>query len=314
MVAVCVLVGASLALIGAGVVGLSRPGSTAQQPVVALATPPSETSESPSPPPSTESSTSSVSSTFSVAAAPASAAGPTAASTPALGLNPVNADDLSTDPTSCALPRFDTSAAGQDAFYQATLACLNRAWEPVLRAANLPFRSPSIVSVTNEMQTPCGRRTPSQTALYCSGTIYMTGTYYRDVEGHGDNAGVYLGQLAHEYGHHIQELAGIMSASWGQRYDAGPESPLGHETSRRFELQATCYGGMFLASVDGPGSVSSEIIDGALKDAAMRGDNPGEDVPDHGSPEHNGLWVRQGHDRNLTRQCNTWLAGAESVR
>lgn len=323
--AVSVLSCAALALVGVGVSGLARSGGHEALPV-AVAPPESSspaeplTSEPASWDPEDSGSArspvevpSSVPGTFSFAAAPADATGSALLAVNALESNPINTAGLGTDGTTCVLPAFDTSTEGQDAYYQAALSCLNHAWKPVLNSANLPFRGPEVVNVTSEVRTPCGPRSPTQTALYCHGTIYMTSSYYRDVEG-SDESAVYLGQLAHEYGHHVQELAGIMDASWDQRHEAGPESPRGYEISRRFELQATCYGGMFLAAVRGRGSVPDELVDQALADAGARGDDPAEDAPEHGSPPNNGLWARQGFDRNLTHQCNTWLAGEEAVR
>lgn len=226
--------------------------------------------------------------------------------------NAINAPELSaTTPETCALPPFDSSSSGQQAFYQASLTCLNGTWEPLLRAAHLPFDPAEVITVTNPVNTPCGSRSPTQTALYCNGTLYMTSAYYRDVERHGE-AGVYFGQIAHEYGHHVQELAGIMDASWRQRSTDKGNSAARDETSRRLELQATCYGGMFLAAMRDTGAVEPKLLDEALNDAGQRGDY-GDSPRSHGTPESNAAWVRQGYEKNHTYQCNTWLADPETV-
>lgn len=308
------LVGASLALVTVGLVGWSHPRAPGRPPAIAIAPSSSTVTTNPDSSWSSEASSVPTDSSLEVESIPVTAAGPPALTSKDPGRNPVNAGEFSAGKTTCAVPPFEPSPAGQDAFFRSTVACLNRAWKPVLESAKLPFRRPEVVSVTHEVNTPCGPRSPTQTALYCSGTIYMTGSYYRDVEGHGDNAAVYFGQLAHEYGHHVQELAGIMDTSWEQRRAAGPNSPRGLEISRRFELQATCYGGMSLKSVAGRGSVTHELVEAALHDAGLRGDEPNGDAPEHGSPESNAMWVRQGYERNRTHQCNTWLADTRNVR
>lgn len=314
VVAVSMLVGASLTLVVVGLIGLSRPGGPEPSPAIAIAPPSSTSTARAEPPRSSDAGSLATSSSRSVASIPVTAAGPPALAAKSPERNPINAGEFAIGTTTCALPAFDPSPAGQHAFFESTVACLDRAWKPVMESAQLPFRRPEVVSVTREVDTPCGPRSPNQTALYCDGTIYMTGSYYRDVEGHGDDAGVYFGQLAHEYGHHVQHLAGIMDISWEQRYAAGPDSRRGLEVSRRFELQATCYGGMFLGAVEARGSAPRELVESALTDAGLRGDEPDGDEPDHGTAESNGMWARQGYERNRTHQCNTWLADAGAVR
>ncbi|GAB3284859.1 neutral zinc metallopeptidase [Parasphingorhabdus pacifica] len=311
--AVSVLLGASSALVTVGLAWWSRPADP-PPPTVAIARPSSPASFESHPPPSRVSGSDSANHTPAVAQAAPTAAGPAVFVPAAPGRNPLNRRGIGIEPTVCALPRFDASAESQDAYFEATLTCLDRAWKPVLEAADLPFHGPEVVPVVDEVDTPCGPRDASQTALYCSGTIYMTGNYYRDIEGHGDHAAVYFGQLAHEYGHHVQALAGIMDASWDRRNAAKPESRRGHEISRRFELQATCFGGMFLGSVRERGAESGELAEDALADAGRRGDDPRDDRPDHGTPESNGAWAQLGHELNRTHQCNTWLAEADAVR
>lgn len=229
-----------------------------------------------------------------------------------LGNNPITSPGLRPAETACALPAFHSS--DEDDFFQATVACLNAAWRPALESAHLPFSDAHVVTVTAPVGTPCGTRYPTQTALYCNGTIYMTGYYYAEIEHHKDDAGVYFGQLAHEYGHHVQHLAGIMNASWNHRYGVGTDSLGGYATSRRFELQATCFGGTFLAATDGRGTVGNALVQEALKDSGQRGDYPDGRAPDHGSPQVNTAWVRQGFERKFTEQCDTWLAPSASVR
>ena len=239
----------------------------------------------------------------------------TAPATPVLALeaNPLNEVETGAAPVPCTLPEFESTPEGQRAFFEAAMPCLDGAWRPVLEAANLPFRSADVELVTREVQTPCGSRSPTQTALYCDGTIYMTSAYYRDVEGHGDTAGVYFGQLAHEYGHHVQELAGIMDASWRERHGQGVNTPGGFEVARRFELQATCFGGMFLSSV-ARGSVDPGTVDEALTDSGRRGDYTDGRPPDHGRPEINAAWVQRGFDENSTSRCDTWSVAPDIVR
>lgn len=229
-----------------------------------------------------------------------------------LGDHPINRD-IGVPAITCPLPRFSQDTAGQERFYRAALPCLDAAWAPVLRATNLPFGSPVLLVVDGHVGTPCGGF-PTSAAWYCSAnsTIYMYAGYFTQVEQLGDEPGRYLDVLAHEYGHHVQGRAGISQAAWEARYEAGPDSPAGLDNSRRTELQASCYGGMFLAAVAGRG-VDQVMVDQMLTDAAWRGDQPNQ-PRDHGSPATNGAWTRHGAQLNRTFQCNTWVAPAESVQ
>lgn len=227
-----------------------------------------------------------------------------------LGDNPINIDGNGAVTTPCPLPEFATDVASQDAFYQAVLPCLMQAWEPALEEANLPTDIPRVVTTGSDVDTPCGLRTWDQTALYCpqDNTIYMTARYYSEIEGRSE-AGVFLGQFAHEFGHALQRLSGINGA-YGQA-SAEAQGEAGLELTRRSELQATCFEGMTLAALQN-GGVSNDLIFPALRDSAGRGDE-NSSVHDHGSIETNSTWVQQGFTKNQITQCNTWLSPSSDV-
>lgn len=215
--------------------------------------------------------------------------------------------------TSCELPPFATDVASQDAFYQAALPCLMDAWTPALENADLPAEPPNVITTDSDITSPCGNRGWNSTAMYCPGnhTIYMTARYYAETEGRV-RPGVYLGQFAHEFGHAMQGMSGIMSAYGTAQYEEGGSStPGGLEMSRRVELQATCFEGQTLAALQN-GGVSNDYIFAALEDSALRGDTPGK-PPDHGSLAANKTWLERGFYENRLAQCNTWSAPTSAV-
>ncbi|GAB3284847.1 neutral zinc metallopeptidase [Parasphingorhabdus pacifica] len=229
------------------------------------------------------------------------------------GENPFNITGNGAVQTACDMPAFDTSVAGQDAFYQAVLPCLMEMWEPALRDANLPVVTPTVVTSGDDVQSPCGTRNWNQTAMYCPGnhTIYMTARYYADEEGRS-RPGVYLGQFAHEFGHALQGMTGINAAYGNALYDVGGVgTPDGLELSRRSELQATCFEGMSLAALQN-GGVSDDYIFPALQDSSLRGDEHNKQR-DHGTEASNASWVEQGFYKNEIVECNTWLAEPSTV-
>ncbi|ASU79730.1 hypothetical protein CDG81_17305 [Actinopolyspora erythraea] len=225
-----------------------------------------------------------------------------------LGEHPFNIPGNGAVETDCELPTFDTDTAAQRAFLNALAPCLTEMWTPALREANLPVETPDVVVTATDVHTPCGDREWEQTAMYCGSdhTIYWTARYYSRVEGR-DSAGPYLGQFAHEFGHALQGMTGIIKAYGRAVQEAGgAETPEGLELSRRNELQATCYGGQALAALRN-GGVDDERVLSALRDAGNRGDEA-SDTRDHGTTANNRAWVRQGFRTNRITRCNTWLA------
>jgi len=224
--------------------------------------------------------------------------------------NPIHQDGLGVPAVTCHLPPWDW--AQQQVYYEAAVQCMRQAWDPVLSAAGLPTGAPRVFTPTGEHSTPCGNQPATASAYYCRGNIYMPPRYFTEVEGQPTNRpAIYLEVLAHEYGHHVQQLSGIMTAAWDARYEVGPNSEAGLLISRRLELQASCFGGMFFAATVGNG-LDRSLYEQALLDASNRGDQPGG-PRDHGSPRNNGAWFQQGAQKNRTYQCNTWLIEASAV-
>ncbi|QFZ16837.1 neutral zinc metallopeptidase [Saccharothrix syringae] len=234
----------------------------------------------------------------------------------ALGDNPIHSADLGAfNIEGCPLPAMDYSPAGQDQFLRAALPCIEAMWKPSFTKANLPYQPVELVMVTSQITNTCGSMGPDRTAMYCDGTIYWTPDHYANEQGSANpnHPGKYLGQLAHEYGHHVQWLSGILRASSDAQYEQGGwDTPAGLELNRRKELQATCFGGMTLAPLS-HGAVPQDVISVALSDAGNRGDYPIYPNRDHGAPERNAAWVNHGFKTNNTSACNTWVASAADV-
>lgn len=229
---------------------------------------------------------------------------------PALGDHPINREDLGLPAVACNLGQFSNDVAGQDRFYRAAIDCLDRAWQPLLAAADLPFSSPTLETITGPTSTPCGDRNGgSETAYYCgrNTTIYMSAGHYP--QWYGSRMGAYLKTIAHEYGHHVQSISGILGASWDARYEAGPDTPKGQELSRRTELQANCYSGMFFTALQATESISQDTIE----EARSRLQESTPQSPTHGTREHYTSWFFQGLEKNRTFQCNTWRSDAGDV-
>lgn len=218
-------------------------------------------------------------------------------------------------PASCDYSPWGTQVDKARAFFESAATCLDAAWKPLLTNNDLPFESPklSVTATTAGITTPCTGSTSNFAAFYCAAnkTIYMPISQLQ-TDMFKDNWVVYLSVFAHEYGHHIQAQSGILRKANSERVDVGARSDKGLELSRRVELQANCFDGMFIASSKGGNSLTASQVTLATKDAYGRGDGPG-DMRDHGTSEHGGQWFEAGLDRNLTAQCNTFIASASDV-
>jgi predicted metalloprotease len=215
----------------------------------------------------------------------------------------------------CDLPKFSTSDQQLAAYYAAGVKCLDAAWGPVLKDANLPFEPPALDASPDLSDGPCGAAPASEDAVayYCGRNrmIYMPTGRLRE-NGGGDRPATHLATLAHEYGHHVQAMSGMLRAADLKIVNAGEKSPAGLEMSRRIELQANCFAGMFLSAVAGKGSISTELANRAEEDFQYAMEEP-PDKNAHGSPANQGTWALSGFNANTTDACNTYAAPAGQV-
>jgi uncharacterized protein len=225
-----------------------------------------------------------------------------------LQTNPLLADGISLAPVTCQLPAISRDPEKLRAYYQAAIGCLDQAWQPVLARVHEPFSSPRLEITAG--RSLCGEAPAADqaTAYYCSGGQVLFMPTDRLLDQAGLNQAAHLAVLAHEYGHHVQALSGILNAAYDKGEKAGKGSPEKLELTRRTELQANCFSGMFIAAVAGHGSVSVKLAKAAVE--SFR-----DTVPDdtHGTVKHQVAWGRAGFDNNRTASCNTWLAKTEDV-
>ncbi len=217
--------------------------------------------------------------------------------------------------TNCKLSRWTTDPAGAEQFFRSALPCLDAAWSPVMQAAGLPFFSPKLAFPKGtSWSSPCGSVTADRAAaFYCDAdnTLYMPFEALQTAQ-YGAHPGVYLALFAHEYGHHVQAMSGISRAYTNARFtNSDGNNDAGWELSRRLELEAQCFSGMFLAASSGRGDVDGNITNEA-QTTQDRGDHNGP-PRDHGTDAHAEAWWNQGFQRNSLAQCDTWLSSPGDV-
>jgi hypothetical protein len=213
----------------------------------------------------------------------------------------------------------------RDCRLSATLQSLDAYWADTLSAEGVEFTEPPATEFTGGVATGCGQASSSTGPFYCPPDqgIYLDLGFFDLLQSRFGASGGPLAEMyviAHEYGHHIQNITGRMDGIDSQ--DTGPESD-----GVRLELQADCYAGMWTgdaASRVDPDTgvtflepITDEELDDALSAAEAVGDdhiqeqsgggvNP--DVWTHGSSEQRRNWFVTGYNEGTLAACDTFSA------
>ncbi|WP_456786887.1 KPN_02809 family neutral zinc metallopeptidase [Cellulomonas sp. P5_C5] len=210
----------------------------------------------------------------------------------------------------------------RNCLYSGTLDSLDTVWSATLAAAGGQFSQPDAVTFTDAVATGCGNASSSTGPFYCppDATIYVDVSFFDQLAQLGAEDGPLAEQyvIAHEYGHHIQNITGVMDEA--NRQGTGADSD-----SVRVELQADCYAGMWAgqaASTVDPDTgvaylapITQQQLQNALAAAAAVGDDNIQEQsgggvnPDswtHGSSEQRERWFTTGYEQGTLEACDTF--------
>jgi uncharacterized protein len=219
----------------------------------------------------------------------------------------------------CRLPPIrDRDETSMLRFLTTLSDCLDRTWAGQFARADIAgFAVPQRVFWSVSGSSPCGSYpAPGASAFYCpvNDTMYVGLTDIVETAG-GEpvsHYAVYARVIAHEYGHHVQEDAGILE--YGHGLMASAPLATRREASRRIELQAQCFAGAFLSAERDTLPVTRAQYRAVLADGRARGDDRRpHDERDHGSGRHYAGWVARGYDGRTLAFCNTWTAPSPDV-
>ncbi|TCC20610.1 neutral zinc metallopeptidase [Kribbella sindirgiensis] len=201
-------------------------------------------------------------------------------------------------------------------YYRALLPCLDKAWAPVLKRAHYPFRSPKVVLQTNQT-TASSCTGEKNVAYYCPADESIYVSWKADLKDYKDDplsARVWMiDTMAHEYGHHVQNLTEMLTAAWSREGWANSKAEE-LEWSRRTELQASCLGAAFLGANKKPLGLSGRKLEIWEWQTQHSGDeyNP-KKIRDHGSRKNHWLWSEPAFKSADPKLCNTFTAPAAKV-
>ena len=203
-------------------------------------------------------------------------------------------------------------------FTSVILASTEDVWQQVFRQGGAQYQPPKLVMFDGATPTACGTGQTATGPFYCplDKTVYIDLSFYRMLaqkfQAPGEFANAYV--VAHEVGHHIQNLLGTMKQVQAAQQRVGERQA--NQLSVRLELQADCYAGVWAHhSQKARNWLDRGDIEAGLNAAAQIGDDKmmkraqGTIVPDaftHGSGQQRAHWFGQGMKSGSLEACDTF--------
>jgi len=219
-------------------------------------------------------------------------------------------------------PVHDPASDHQVDFVRAILGSTEDVWSAYFQQQGKTYTPPTLVLFRGSFASACGRASAASGPFYCPGDqkVYLDLDFFRQLATQfgapGDFARAYV--IAHEVGHHVQDLQGISSAAEHAEQRAGQVGA--NHVSIEVELQADCYAGVWAAQANRTHKILEPgDLEQGLQAASSVGDDTlqkrmqGTVVPDsftHGTSAQRVKWFRRGFDGGQIENCDTFKAGS----
>ena len=239
----------------------------------------------------------------------------------ATGTNPIDILTGGTGATSSATTTSrDLPAQGQDEladFVGVVVKETEDLWTEKFQEAGEDYPEPTVVLFTDQVNSGCGMADSRTGPFYCPSDekVYIDLSFYeqlrREFGAPGDFAQAYV--LAHEVGHHVQNLTGVLPEFNQMRQRMSQEEANAY--SVRVELQADCYAGIWANYAGQENLLEQGDIEEALNAAEQIGDDTlqermqGFAVPktfNHGTSEQRRTWFERGYSSGNVGDCDTF--------
>jgi predicted metalloprotease len=228
------------------------------------------------------------------------------------------------DPQAVTAPAPGDQASANDPqvdFVRAILGETEDVWGAYFRNMGKTYVRPKLVLFSGQVSSACGFASSAAGPFYCPGDqkVYIDLSFYRQLATEfgapGDFARAYV--IAHEVGHHVQNLLGITDQADQAQQQAGRIGA--NHVSVEVELQADCFAGVWAAQANKARKILEPgDLEQGLKAASSVGDDTlqkrgqGTVVPDsftHGTSAQRVGWFRRGFDSGKIDSCDTFSAG-----
>ena len=208
----------------------------------------------------------------------------------------------------------------QAVFIKKVLGSTERIWNKELQKYGLRYQEPVMVLYRGSTRSGCGHASSQMGPFYCPADqkVYLDLGFFDELSRRhnapGDFAQAYV--LAHEIGHHIQNIQGTLQKVQKAKQSWGGSSSKANALQVKVELQADCYAGAWAyhahkqfhileaGDVEEALQAASSIGDDTLQKKAGRAVRP--DAFTHGSSQQRITWFRRGLQSGDLRQCNTF--------
>jgi len=202
-------------------------------------------------------------------------------------------------------------------FVGVVLAETESVWHAIFKEVGSTYREPKLVLFSGKVESACGVAGASTGPFYCPGDekLYIDLSFFEELQKRfkapGDFAMAYV--IAHEVGHHIQNLTGVMDKMNDLRSKLSQEEY--NQYSVRVELQADFYAGIWAHYTEQQDLLESGDLEEALNAASAVGDDniqkqaQGYVVPEsftHGTSEQRKKWFYKGFTSGDIRQGDTF--------
>jgi predicted metalloprotease len=202
-------------------------------------------------------------------------------------------------------------------FVSTVLAETEDVWNGIFQAEGLKYEEPQLVLFDGQVKSACGFASSASGPFYCPGDrkVYLDTSFFdqldRQFGASGDFAQAYV--IAHEVGHHIQNLTGILP-KFNQMRQQMSEAEA-NQMSMRVELQADCFAGVWGHYTAQKGLLEQGDVEEALNAAQQIGDDTlqkrmqGYVVPEsfnHGTSEQRQKWFAAGLQSGKLSSCDTF--------
>ncbi|MCL6436280.1 MAG: zinc metallopeptidase [Leptolyngbyaceae cyanobacterium HOT.MB2.61] len=203
-------------------------------------------------------------------------------------------------------------------FVAVVLADTEDTWNEIFQQMGGTYQEPKLVLFSGAVESACGYAKSAMGPFYCprDRKVYLDMSFFRDLQNRhnapGDFAQAYV--IAHEVGHHVQNLLGISGKVQSLQRQVTPVEA--NQLSVRLELQADCFAGVWAHHAERSRQILEQgDIEEAMNAASQIGDDrlqaqaQGYIVPDaftHGSSAQRVRWFKRGIQSGSLNQCNTF--------
>ncbi|HKT16128.1 MAG TPA: neutral zinc metallopeptidase [Allosphingosinicella sp.] len=195
------------------------------------------------------------------------------------------------------------------------LGSTERRWTDLFAASGRTYQPTTLVFYARTNRSGCGIAQSAMGPFYCPSdkSIYLDTSFFQELSQRfgapGDFAMAYV--IAHEVGHHIQDVLGTLDRASAEQARLSPEE--GNAIQVRIELQADCYAGVWAANDKNllePGDMEEGLkAAAAIGDDTLQRETQGQVVPEsftHGTSAQRVAWLRKGLETGDPAACETF--------